>query len=274
MDILAVQRLLAKTGYYTAGLDGVLGPQTLKAVEVIERTQKKQYPSNVRWSDKRRAIAAAQAVLNAWKYEAGAVDGLAGHNTLEAFRAWDYFSTHGKREAVRRPALKSYSPPKATKGSQLPRQRDVAKFYGRPGKDIQRQLTSVILPFKVRIDWNLSSRTNRITVHRKCAPSLKTALIEVHKYYGEAKWRKLGLDRYAGAFNHRKMRGGSRWSMHAYGCAIDFYASKNGLRTRCPKALFCDREYKPFLDIMQAHGWLPAIRLWGADAMHFQRARM
>jgi len=70
------------------------------------------------------------------------------------------------------------------------------------------------------------------------------------------------------------MRGGSKWSMHAYGCAIDFYAAPNGLRTRCPKALFCGDEYKPFLDIMQSFDWLPAIRLWGADAMHFQVARI
>lgn len=86
--------------------------------------------------------------------------------------------------------------------------------------------------------------------------------------------RDPGIDRYAGAYTHRKMRGGSKWSMHAFGCAIDFYAEPNGLRTRCPQALFCGTDYKDFLDIMEAHEWLPAIRLWGADAMHFQRARI
>jgi hypothetical protein len=86
--------------------------------------------------------------------------------------------------------------------------------------------------------------------------------------------RGTGIDRYAGAYTHRKMRGGSNWSMHAFGCAIDFYAEPNGLRTRCPQDLFCGSDYKDFLDIMEAHEWLPAIRLWGADAMHFQRARI
>jgi len=82
------------------------------------------------------------------------------------------------------------------------------------------------------------------------------------------------VDRFAGSYNPRKMRGGSQYSMHAYGCALDFYAAPNGLRMRCPDALFCGPQYKPFLDIMEKHGLLPAIRLWGADAMHFQMARL
>jgi len=111
-------------------------------------------------------------------------------------------------------------------------------------------------------------------VHEAVADRLLGALLAVRAEYGPEGMRELGLDRYAGAYNKRRMRGGSKWSMHAYGCAIDFYAAPNGLRTRCPKALFCGDEYKPFLDIMQSFDWLPAIRLWGADAMHFQVARI
>lgn len=156
----------------------------------------------------------------------------------------------------------------------IPRQSEVDKFYGRPGPEVEAQLGFAELPFDLRLDWDLAKTVRRVRLHKKCIPAFVAAMTEVHKHYGAQKMRELGIDRFAGAYNHRKMRGSSRWSMHAYGCAVDFYAAPNGLKVRCPDALFCKPEYKPFLDIMEKHGWLPAIRLWGADAMHFQMARL
>lgn len=273
MDILAVQRILAATTYYKGGLDGDMGPQTQAAIEIIERTQQRQYMYDAKaWSWKRRAIAAAQAVLNVWKFEAGEVDGYAGHNTTNAYQAWEFKRFHNKRETVvRRKASTRYDK------SRLPHQRDVKAYYGTPGKTtgtVRQQLTIVKLPFKLHIDYNMQQTTNKITVHKKAASSLRKALIATEAHYGLDGMHTLGIDRYAGAYNPRKMRGGTKWSMHAYGCAIDFYAKPNGLRMRCPEALFCGPRYKAFLDIMEEHGWLPALRLWGADAMHFQRARL
>jgi hypothetical protein len=274
MNISDIQRILSKTGYYAGGIDNDLGPLTQNAIEVIERTQAHQYPKAKRWGWKRRGIAAAQACLNVWGFEAGSVDGQAGVNTLEAFRAWEYKNVNGKREVVNRPERKSYEPSKTIR---RPRQRDVENVYGTAGKNsgtIRKRLKTIKLPFKLRIDYNLRQSTNKITVHKDVADDLEAALIEVHEHYGMDEMRRLGIDRYAGAYNPRKMRGGSRWSMHAYGIAIDFFAAPNGLRVSCPKALFCGDEYKPFLDIMEKHGWLPALRLWGKDAMHFQAARL
>lgn len=275
MNVSDIQRLLASTGYYKGGVDNDLGERTMNAVSVIERTQSKQYPETAKkWGDSRRAIAAAQATLNATGFNAGEVDGLIGNNTREAFRAWDYKKVHGKKETVRRIPAKDYSPPV---DDRIPRQSECRDYYGQPGKTsgtVRHQIVTIELPFSLRIDWNLSQTTNRISVHKKAAPSLQKALIEVHETYGIERMRELGIDRFAGSYNPRPMRGGSAWSMHAYGCAIDFYAQPNGLRVRCPQALFCRPEYKPFLDIMEKHGWLPAVRLWGKDAMHFQRARM
>lgn len=156
----------------------------------------------------------------------------------------------------------------------LPQQADVGTFYGRPGPTIEAQLTFAVLPFHLRLDWALDQTTRRVRLHKKCAPAFVAAMTEVWAAYGEQRFRALGIDRFAGAYAHRKMRGGKSWSMHAYGCAVDFYAAPNGLKVRCPDALFCKPEYKDFLDIMERHGWLPAIRLWGADAMHFQMARL
>ena len=267
MDSRHIQLLLASSGYYKGAIDGDLGPLTRKAVQTIERNAKESRGS---WYWKRRMIAAAQAVLSAQGYEPGVVDGLYGHNTREALTAWLSAQAGVPSKVERKPVQAAPSP------LSLPRQSELNSFYGTPGEGgtVNQRLVTVEVPYTMRLDYALDTKITRVTLHELCAPSFVSAQIDVVRHYGEAEWRRLGLDRYAGGYTPRRMRGGSNWSTHAYGCAADFYASPNGLRTRCPRALFCRDEYKPFLDIMQANNWLPAIRLWGADAMHFQQARL
>ena len=45
-------------------------------------------------------VAVAQIILTAAGYEPGVVDGYAGHNTKEAFNAWDNYVTTGKPETL------------------------------------------------------------------------------------------------------------------------------------------------------------------------------
>ena len=263
MNTRDVQMLLASVGLYDGGIDGIEGRKTLRGVNEALRGTGRDWPQH------RRLVGAGQAVLNKLGHEAGPVDGFVGHNTREALAAWHYKRLNGTSEVVsRNPTPSRYD------ASDLPRQSDVGAFYGQPGPQIQRQLTPVDLPFAMRLDWDMTTTVQRVTLHKKCARSFAMAMSAVKEEYGLRRIRSLGLDRFAGGYNHRKMRGGSRWSMHAYGCAVDIYAAPNGLRTRCPDALFCAPEYRDFLDIMEAHNWLPAIRLWGADAMHFQQARL
>lgn len=265
-----LQMVLAAVGLYRGGIDGIIGPKSMAAIAAAEDRFAENYGGDPdQWNLSRRKTGALQACLIARDFDSGPVDGYLGHLTRDALSGFLYRQTHGVNEAVRRETVAK--PPKPAK---LPRQSEVGTFYGVPGAGIEKQLTTLKLPFSFRIDWNLKQRTNRVTVHRKCAQSLEIALIAVRDHYGLEDMRALGIDRYAGAYNHRKMRGGSRWSMHAYGCAIDFFAQPNGLRTRAPQALFSQPEYKSFLDIMEQHGWLNGGRLWGADFMHFQSARM
>ncbi|MEW9918382.1 M15 family metallopeptidase [Marimonas sp. MJW-29] len=265
-----IQMLMAATGDYAGGIDGAFGPVSTAAMHKVEARHDAAYTFDpTTTTDHRRRTACAQACLNQLGHDAGLVDGWIGNNTTEALNAFLFRVTNGKDEVIDREREQGFTPP-----ANIPRQRDVAQVYGRPGAEIEARLTTIELPFKLKIDWNLRASVNKIRVHRDCAQQLEAALIEVRKHYGEDDMNRLGIDRYAGAYNHRKMRGSNNWSMHAYGCAIDFYAEPNGLRVKCPQALFCSAEYKPFLDIMESHEWLPAIRLWGKDAMHFQRARL
>lgn len=265
-----LQMVLAAAKHYAGGIDGLIGPKTKAAIKAVEAKHKADYTFDPTSTlEKRRHTAALQACLHELDYDPGIIDGWYGVFTEEALNAFLFKEVNGTDEQIDRTPLSS-----AAGNSSIPHQNDVEQVYGTPCADIETKLVTIRLPFQLRIDWNLRQRTNKIRVHRLAAQQLKTALIAIRDHYGETKMRELGIDRYAGAYNCRKMRGGSKWSMHAYGCAIDFYARPNGLRTRCPQALFCGVAYKPFLDIMEANEWLPAIRLWGADAMHFQRARL
>lgn len=278
MDNRTAQLVWADAGFYTgAGFDGIIGPRSREAVNRIEARMASSYtflPVPADEYPERRIIAATQAALASLGHSPGPVDGYIGDLTREAIAQWLYARENGgARQSVPRIPARAYMGSVAA--SALPLQRDVPTVYGQAGTpQLEQNLTTLEFPFAFRIDWNLQQTTNRIRVHRRVSDNLYSALIGVHDHYGEDRWRALGLDRYAGAYNPRKMRGSDRWSMHAYGIAIDFFAEPNGLRTRCPDALFCRAEYVPFLDIMESHGWLPALRLWGADAMHFQAARL
>lgn len=102
------------------------------------------------------------------------------------------------------------------------------KFYGTPGPDVERQLVPVVPPFQMYYDGKL---VKQIRFHRKAAPALKAALQEIWEHYGrdQRKIDALGISKYAGAYNPRKVRGSAtKWSNHAYGAAIDLNAEENG----------------------------------------------
>ncbi|MDZ7906346.1 MAG: M15 family metallopeptidase [Cypionkella sp.] len=261
--------MLAALNYYKGAMVGPWSDADDTAVDIVLRNAGMTAKA-AKWSWERRAAAAMQIILNSQGHEAGAVDGLIGHNTREALASWWADRTGERKDVPRNPVV-----PPIRGVLHLPRQSECAAFYGDPGKgQVEKRIKLFDLPFPMRLDYDLDVTVRRVSLHEKCGDAFAAALEAVASHYGMARLKDLGLDRYAGGYMHRRMRGGSSWSMHAYGCAVDIYAAPNGLRTRCPKALFCAPEYQPFLDIMQAHGWLPAIRLWGADAMHFQMARL
>lgn len=115
-----------------------------------------------------------------------------------------------------------------------PFQSDVTKFYG-PLRLIQDQLVSIPFPYPV---YYGAVRSHSCRIHPKCADSLvrvfDAILAEYMKLHGniEAVTRAMLIDGtacYDGTYAFRKMRGGTCYSMHAYGCAIDFDAARNSM---------------------------------------------
>lgn len=131
-------------------------------------------------------------------------------------------------------------------------------YYGQPGDESDL--------VNLRVDtlgvYYEGKKVNTIRCHKKCASFLYDALEEIND--GPAAWV---LREYAGCFNFRNMRGGSRYSKHAWGAAIDLVPATNGLNTHWPT-----RANMP-IDAMEAfarQGWLSAGAMWSRDAMHFQ----
>lgn len=122
----------------------------------------------------------------------------------------------------------------------------------------------------------------RIRVHRKVETSLARVLADIkrraeqasvdHKRLVGAILRDWGVSIYGGAYNYRIKRGGSRLSMHAYGCAIDLDPVRNAFHDTTPHFA----EVPAVVEAFEREGWIWGGRWSGrsCDGMHFQAARV
>ena len=158
----------------------------------------------------------------------------------------------------------------ARKRKNSPRQEDVSKFYGRVG----RNQTKIVLPYRMKLAWDLDKPVKEITCHRKVAVPMQHIFEETLDHYGLDGIHDLRLDLYGGCLNIRKMRGGSRYSMHAWGIAIDIDPAHNRFKWTRNRAHLSEKEYKPFWKIVKKHGATSLGQERNFDWMHFQFARL
>jgi hypothetical protein len=125
------------------------------------------------------------------------------------------------------------------------------------------------LPFRHVLAWNLSETITQFRCHELIAPTMTWVFAEAAKHYGEAEYRRLRLDRWAGCFNPRRVRGGTAWSIHAYGVAVDTDSERNGLHTPTANSPLARPEYAPFWAIVEASGGLSFGKKYGRDWMHW-----
>lgn len=109
------------------------------------------------------------------------------------------------------------------------------------------------------------SPVRSIRCNKHVAASLSRVLAEIAK----SKHCNI-LKEYAGAFNFRKKRGGSSYSLHAYGAAIDLDPANNGMRDSWPM-----RSTMPLavMEMFAKEGWKSGGAWWGYDSMHFECTR-
>ena len=151
-----------------------------------------------------------------------------------------------------------------------PRQADCMNFYGPVGQN----QTSIEVPFDMYLAWDRGTRLKRMTLHRLVAPSALRVLQRVSQIYNANQRADLGINQFGGSLNVRRMRGGSKYSMHSWGIAIDFDPVRNGLNTHKPQARLSHPDAVDFWVAWESEGWLSLGRSRGFDFMHIQAARL
>lgn len=148
--------------------------------------------------------------------------------------------------------------------------------YGQPGDPTK--LTTITLPYPMRIAWDTSKTVSKIQCHKLIAPNLIGVFEDILGYYGIDKIRTLGIDLYGGCVNVRPKRGTEKWkkpiwSAHAYGIAIDLDPARNGLKTKWKDAQFSKKEYEVMVGAFYKHGFFSYGKERNFDAMHFEIAQ-
>ena len=77
--------------------------------------------------------------------------------------------------------------------------------YGQPGDP--DNLTSIILPYPMRIAWDLTKTVNRIQCHKLIAVNLTNVFNDLITHYGLPELQRLGIDLFGGCVNIRLQRG-------------------------------------------------------------------
>jgi len=147
----------------------------------------------------------------------------------------------------------------------------VISKYGKPGDP--DNLVTIILPYPMRIAWDLAHSVTKIQCHKLIAGQLMTVFQELLAHYGLAKLTELGIDLYGGCVNVRLQRGSkTKWSRHSWGVAIDLDPARNALKVHKPQAQFSKPEYQPMIDIFYKNGFVGLGPEKDYDWMHFEAA--
>ena len=142
--------------------------------------------------------------------------------------------------------------------------------YGQPNETGAGYLTTINLPYTMRLAWDLETNVTRMRCHKKVANCFESVFNDLLEHYGFDKIKELGIDLFGGCFNYRRMRNGTSWSTHAWGIAIDLDPARNKLRETSATARFARPEYKPMIDIFYCNGFESLGVEKNYDWMHFQ----
>lgn len=136
------------------------------------------------------------------------------------------------------------------------------KFYGEPGDE--GNLVTITFPYPMFYGVKEVTRTR---CHKRIAEPLLRVLGSIRDQYAGEERIMIPARDYGGIFNFRQKRGGTSWSLHAYGAAIDLDADTNAFRDSWPMKASMPLE---IMERFAYEGFKSAGAFWGYDAMHFE----
>ena len=146
----------------------------------------------------------------------------------------------------------------------------IKSIYGVPNQQ-GSYLTTIQLPYPMRLAWDKNAEVKTMRCHKLVAKDFLNVFNDLLAHYGYEKIVELGIDLFGGCFSFRAMRGGSDYSRHSWGIAIDLDPERNQLKTPYLKSNFSKQEYKKLHEIFEKHGFINLGKQKGYDAMHFEK---
>lgn len=275
MNLREVQERLQAKGLYADEPDDRMGPKTRAAINAFALAQRVDLDA---WDDERRILAAQQLLCRIVGIDIGTIDGLRGPQTRHAFEVYDARKANGGKPNPKienfRDADDGKPPlvPLPQAASVWPRQADCSKFYGPVGAN--QTMLAVPAGWGMVLAWDVAKPVSKFSVHEKIHDAAARVLDRVLDHYKPEGIRELGLHLFGGALNVRKMRGGSAWSMHSWGIAIDFDPERNQLKWNHTRARLAKPDAAKFFDLWEAEGFVSLGRARDYDWMHVQAARL
>lgn len=269
-----LQKFLQEEGHYKGGqLDGKMGPQTHKAALALL----KEYDvPTTGWTKARALIALEQLFYKGQKLEVGAIDGKVGPQTLYAREAFEAKQTTTWRDVadkiaeVVKPAPVTTVKVSTKSRTNWPTQANCTSFYGKVGTN----QASAQMPYPMFLAWDTKSKVTKFSCHKLVKEPIERIFQRTFDYYGYEKIKELRLHLWGGCLNVRKMRGGSSYSMHSWGIAVDMDPDRNQLKWGRDRAVFARPEYKKYWEFVYDEGAISLGIERNYDFMHFQFARL
>lgn len=263
IDIIKfIQQQLNKQFNLNLTIDGDAGAQTLSGIMLV-----KDIPTD--WTKERKLVGYIQYLCKQEGIDTGTLDGYWGPQTEYGYEQLQSKINTGSLPAPWR--TDSGNGLSVVPGNWPPQtQTDLEQYYGKVGTN----QTHVVVPYSLKIAWQPKTTVTKFSCHEKVADSIVRVLTRVVDHYGEDKIDELGLNMWGGCLNVRKMRGGTQWSTHSWGIAIDWDPTHNSLHMHRDTARFAKPEYEMWWKLWEDEGWNSLGRVKNYDWMHVQAARI